>query len=388
MQQEEQRFQSIRPYSDYEVKGVIEQLLQEPNFLKVLSVVYPKLNLNDVSNHLRKISSIKEFQKEVVYYYLRVIIDKTITNLSFTGLDQLDPSKKYLFMSNHRDIILDSALLNTILFENNIKTSENAIGSNLLIFPWIERLVKLNKSFVVKRNLPVKEMLMASYELSSYIQYTLLEKKNSVWIAQKEGRTKDGDDSTHSGLLKMIHMSSSIPTAEYYKTISLVPVSISYEVEPCAGSKTAELYARLRDGSYIKDPKEDLLSMSGGLNNFKGRVHFTFGKVLGEELDVLNGINHKNEQYGKLAHIIDKSIHEGYHLFEGSFIAYDLLTKSEKFKDKYTTTDFESFSNHMAKQTRDIEGDKEIIKRIFLRMYANPLINKFKLEKIPLGQEA
>ncbi len=387
MQQEEQRFQSIRPYSDHEVKGVIEQLLQEPNFLKVLSVVYPKLNLNDVTDHLRKISSIKEFQKEVVYYYLRLIINKTINKLSFTGLEQLDPSKKYLFMSNHRDIILDSALMNVILFENDIKTTEIAIGSNLLIFPWIERLVKLNKSFVVKRNLPVKEMLMASHELSSYIQYTLLEKKHSVWIAQKEGRTKDGNDFTHSGLLKMIHMSSNQPAAEYFKNVKLIPVSISYEVEPCDGSKTAELYARLRDGSYVKDPKEDLLSMSGGLNNFKGRVHFSFGKALDQELDVLNGIHHKNEQYGKLAQIIDNSIHQGFYLFEGSYIAYDILTKSERFKDKYTSAEFQSFSNHMAAQIRDIEGDKDIIKRIFLRIYANPLINKFKLEKIPLEQE-
>jgi len=387
MQEEVEQYKLIRPYSDNEVKSVIGQLLKEPNFLKVLSVVYPKQNINDIIALLNKITTIKEFQKEVVYYYLRIIINKTINKLSFTGLENLDPSKKYLFMSNHRDIILDSALMNVILFENDIRTTEIAIGSNLLIFPWIEMLVKLNKSFVVRRNLPVKEMLMASHELSSYIQYTLLEKKHSVWIAQKEGRTKDGDDSTHSGLLKMIHMSSNQNVADYFKTLKLIPVSISYEVEPCDSPKTAELYARLRDGSYVKDPKEDLLSMSGGLNNFKGRVHFTFGKVLDEELDVLKNIQNKNEQYGKLAQIIDNSIHQGFHLFEGSYIAYDILSKSERFKEKYTMAEFQSFSKHMSAQINDIEGDKNIIKHIFLGIYANPLINKLKLEKIPLEQE-
>ena len=384
---QEKAFQTIQPYNNDEIKGVIEQLLQESDFHKVLEVVYPKLELADIFERLRKLTSIKQFQKEVVYYYLRIIIDKTINKLSFSGLDQLDPSKKYLFISNHRDIILDSALLNVILFENKIKTTEIAIGSNLLIFPWIEMLVKLNKSFVVKRNLPVKEMLTASKELSSYIQYTLFEKKNSVWIAQKEGRTKDGDDCTHSGLLKMIHMSSNQPVAEYYKKIKVVPVSISYEVEPCDKAKTAELYTRLRDGSYVKDPKEDLLSMSGGLNNFKGRVHLHFGKVLNEELDEVSTIDSHNDQYVRLAQIIDKSIHESFRLFEGSYMAYDLLSKSNKFADKYTKTELQSFKKHINKNIADIDGDKEIIKRIFLGIYANPLINKFKLDKIPVEQE-
>jgi len=384
--QQENAFQSIRPYNSNEIKAVIEQLLQEPDFQKVLSIVYPKQDLSEVVANLRKISTIKEFQKEVVYYYLRIIIDRTINKLSFSGLENLDPSKRYLFMSNHRDIILDSALLNVIFFENKIKTTEIAIGSNLLIFPWIEMLVKLNKSFVVKRNLPVKEMLTASKELSSYMKYTLLEKGNSIWIAQKEGRTKDGNDTTHSGLLKMIHMSSKMSAADYFKDLKLVPVSISYEVEPCDKTKTAELYKRFRDGSYVKDPKEDLLSMSGGLENFKGRVHFHFGKVLNEKLDELNHIKFKNDQYVRLAQIIDKSIHEGFKLFEGSYIAYDMLTNSDKFADKYTKAEFQSFNKHMNENILDIEGDKEIVKRIFMGIYANPLINKLNLEKIPIEQ--
>jgi glycerol-3-phosphate O-acyltransferase len=385
--QEKGKFQSIRPFKNWEVKGIIEQLLQEPHFHKVLSVVYPKQDINEIISHLRNISSIKEFQKEVVYNYLSGIIDKTINKLSFSGLENLTSGKNFLFMSNHRDIILDSALMNVILLENKIKTSEIAIGSNLLIFPWIEMLVKLNKSFVVKRNLPAKELLLASKELSAYIKYTILKKNRSVWIAQKEGRTKDGDDSTHPGLLKMVHMASNKTLSKYIRKLNLVPVSISYEVEPCDKPKTAELYARFRDGSYVKDPKEDLLSMVGGLTNFKGRVHFHFGKILNEELDVIDPIKNSNEQYSKLAQIIDQSIHENFRLFEGSYIAYDILSDSTQFKDKYTKSEFRAFSRHMFTQIADIDGDKEIIKQIFLGIYANPLINKFKLDKIPLLQE-
>jgi 1-acyl-sn-glycerol-3-phosphate acyltransferase len=386
--QEKGLFSTIRPYKNSEVKGVLEKLLLEPHFHKVLSVVYPKENLEEVVARFRKINKIKDFQKEIVYNYLGSIIDKTINKLSFSGLENLTEGKRFLFMSNHRDIILDSALMNVILFENKRKTSEIAIGSNLLIFPWIEMLVKLNKSFVVRRNLPAKELLLASKELSAYIKYAILKKKRSVWIAQKEGRTKNGDDSTHSGLLKMIHMSSSKPLSKYIRKLNLVPVSISYEVEPCDKPKTAELYARFKNGSYVKDPKEDLLSMVGGLNNFKGRVHFHFGKILNEELDVLDTISNHNEQYATLAKIIDSGIHENFRLFEGSYIAYDILTKSNRFKDKYTTAEFRSFSRHMFNQIADIEGDKEMIKQFFLGIYANPLINKFNLEKIGVLQEA
>jgi hypothetical protein len=185
----------------------------------------------------------------------------------------------------------------------------------------------------------------------------------------------------------MVHMSSKKPLSKYIKKLNLVPVSISYEVEPCDKPKTAELYTRLKNGSYVKDPKEDLLSMVGGLTNFKGRVHFHFGKILNEELDVLDSITNNNEQYAKLAQVIDHSIHENFRLFEGSYMAYDILSQTDKYKDKYTKAEFRRFSRHMFTQIADIEGDKEIIKQIFLGIYANPLINKFKLEKIPLLQE-
>lgn len=384
--QQDKAFESIRPYNDNEVHDVIEQLLQEPHFQKVLSVVYPDRKLSEVMETMQQIKTIREFQKEMVYYYLCIVKEKTITDLSISGMEHLDPSQSYLFMSNHRDIVLDSALLNFLFVENNRNTTEIAIGSNLLILPWIEMLVKLNKSFVVKRNLPVKEMLDASKELSSYIQYTLLEKSNSIWIAQKEGRTKDGNDSTHSGLLKMIHMSSNQPTSEYFRNLKLVPVSISYEVEPCDGPKTAELYARLRDGNYVKDPKEDLLSMSGGLLNFKGHVHFHFDKPLDVELDELDKTKNKNDQYIKLAQIIDEKIHLGFKLYPGNYIAYDILSGKQSFKDNYSTHEFEAFNTRMEGIIKDIDGNKNTLKQIYLGIYANPLINKYYLDKIPIKQ--
>lgn len=384
---EKEAFESIRPYKNKEVKEAIEQLLEEPDFQKVLSLVYPTHNLSLVAQKLKNISSIKEFQREVVYYYLTKIIDKTINKLSFSGIDNIKPKKRYMFMSNHRDIILDSALLNVIFFENEIKTTQIAIGSNLLIFPWIEMLVKLNKSFVVRRNIPVREMLRASKELSDYIKHTILKKRNSVWIAQKEGRTKDGNDLTHSGLLKMIHMSSKKPLSKHIKKLKLVPVSISYEIEPCDKLKTAEIYAKMTYGKYTKNPKEDLLSMSGGLHNFKGRVHFHFCKPLNKELEELDNIEVQNEQYLHLAKIIDEKIHENYKLFERNYIAYDMLSGLKKFTDKYTENEYKGFDKYVSESIKDIEGDKEVIKKIFLNIYANPLINKFKLEPIPIKNE-
>jgi 1-acyl-sn-glycerol-3-phosphate acyltransferase len=383
---QERAFQSIEPFTDKEIEQVLGKLVQEPHFQKVLMTVFPDKTLEENIKMLRRIKTIKEFQRDVISYYLKIIVKKTITNLSSSGIDQLDPNKRYLFISNHRDIILDSALLNVLFVDNKLETTEIAIGNNLLIYPWIEMLVKLNRSFVVKRNLPAKEMLEASKELSAYMQYTLLEKKNSIWIAQKEGRTKDGNDCTQPALLKMIHMSSELPVAEYFKSLQIVPLSISYEVEPCDKAKTAELYTRLKDGSYVKDPKEDLLSMSGGLNNYKGRVHFQFGKVLNKELDELNAINFQNDQYVRLAQIIDDKIHEGFKLFAGSFIAYDILSRKNKFKDRYTKDEFDFFVKRMNDNLKCIEGDKEKIKQIFLGIYANPLINKFKLKKIPQTQ--
>lgn len=385
MTQNDDKYQSIRCYNDNEANSIINQLLNEGQFAKILSFLYPDGKIGEIREQLKNIQTIKDFQKSVVYPYLTKMIDNTTNGLSFSGLKNLDSRKSYLFISNHRDIVLDSALLNFLLIENNFNTTEIAIGSNLLILPWIELLVRLNKSFLVKRNLPAREMLQASRELSSYINYTLQEKGNSVWIAQKEGRTKDGNDKTQPALLKMLNMASDNSIVRSFKKMRIVPVSISYEIEPCDKLKTTELYKTFKEGAYVKDPKEDLSSMSGGLNNFKGRVHFAFGKPLKRKLFKLKRIHNRNEQFSKLSIIIDSQIHKGYKLFPGNYAAYDLLFNSDNFKDKYTDLEFEEFTNHMNKQIGNIGGDKKIIKMIFLEIYANPVINKYYLRQKPIS---
>ena len=381
----EDKYPLIRCFNDQEANNKINQLLDDEQFAKVLSFLYSEDRINEVRSVLKNLKTIAGFQKGIVYPYLSRMVKKTTGGISFSGLKNLDPKKTYLFISNHRDIVLDSAFLNFLLLENKFKTTEIAIGSNLLIFPWIENLVRLNKSFLVKRNLPVREMLQASRELSSYIDYTMHEKDNSIWIAQKEGRTKDGNDKTQAALLKMLNMASDDSIVRSFKKMRIVPVSISYELEPCDKTKTDELYKKFKKGVYIKDPKEDLASMSGGLNNFKGKIHYTFGKPLKRKLLKLKRIHSRNEQFSRLAEIIDLQIYKGYKLFPGNYAAYDILFKTDDFKDKYTDIEFEEFKVHMSKQIEDIEGDKKIIKMIFLGIYANPVINKYNLRQKPLS---
>ncbi len=385
MTQNDVNYQSIRCYNDQEANSKLNKLLGEEQFSKVLSFLYPEEQIAEVRKFLKNIKRIDDFQKGIIYPYLIKMVKNTTNGISFSGLKKLDTRKSYLFISNHRDIVLDSAFLNFLLLENKFKTTEIAIGSNLLIFPWIEMLVRLNKSFLVKRNLPVREMLRASRELSSYIDHTLQEKGSSVWIAQKEGRTKDGNDKTQPALLKMLNMSSDDSIVRSFKKMRIVPVSISYEIEPCDKLKTKELYEKFKKGSYVKNPKEDLSSMSGGLNDFKGQIHFTFGKPLKRKLFKLKRIHNRNDQFSKLAVIIDNQIHRGYKLFPANYAAYDLLFNSDNFKDRYTDIEFEEFIDRMNKQIADIEGDKKIIKMIFLEIYANPVINRYYLRQKPVS---
>ena len=224
--QNKDKYKSIRPYNDDEVEEIINKLIKEPHFLKILSYVYPQKSQDEIIRIFKEIKTVKDFQTKIVYNYLNSVVEKTTSKLTYSGIERLNPNRNYIFMSNHRDIVLDPALLNIILLDNLAQTSEIAIGSNLLIFPWIEMLVKLNRTFVVQRDLPVREMLLASQNLSSYINHTI-QNKCSIWIAQREGRTKDGNDKTHSGLLKMLSMSFNKTIINGFRNLRIVPVSIS-----------------------------------------------------------------------------------------------------------------------------------------------------------------
>jgi len=376
-------YEDIRSYRDNEVNGAIRELLKDKRFIHVLSYIFedPK-KLKEVCILLSSISSIEELQKKFMYSIVKEwIIDRITNGVTYSGLDNLDKNQSYVFISNHRDIILDAALLNYIVFDGGMKTTEIAIGDNLLIYKWIFHIVKLNRAFIVKRNLPARQLLAASIKMSSYIRQSITKGNVSVWIAQREGRTKDGDDKTQASVLKMLNLSDKKGFAESFEELKIVPLSISYEREPCGISKVEELYKKDR-GGFVKVPKDDLESMGYGLMKPKGRIHFAFGKPI--DLDKLKGMETtecRNECLQKLASYIDSCIYKNYKLWPNNYLAADLLRNEHKYADKVSEAVRAKFLEMMDDMIKTIgTGDAEAQKKLFFQMYANPVLNKEKAE--------
>jgi len=377
----ESEYDDIRPYCDSEVPDVIERLIKNEDFIKFSLQLFPDLSREKIEGSLSQVTNVDDFQSMFIVPLVDNIVKNTTKGISIEGLDKLDKNESYLFISDHRDIILDSALLNILLHRNCFSTTEIAIGSNLLIQPWISDLVKLNKSFVVKRNASVREMLVNSKQLSSYIGHALSTKNSSVWIAQREGRTKDGDDRTQQSLLKMLHMSGDKSFSEHFKAMRIVPVAISYEYEPCDALKSRELFMKETDDGYKKTPKDDLLSMLKGLINEKGRVHFRVGKPISEMLDVIEEMDDSRDKLKALADLIDYKIHKNFKLWPDNYIAFDILNKTDEYRNKYTDEEKELFLKHMDKKLGTVDEDSERLKEIFFEIYANPVKNQLELTK-------
>lgn len=371
-------FDDIRPYNDNEIKDVLKRLAEEPGFIKFAQHLNKRCNENTIKKNFSNINSIADFQHKLVYFTVKSIITNTTKGLKFSGFEKLNPEKNYLYITNHRDIILDSSFLNVILHDNNFDTTEIAIGDNLLSFKWINDLVRLNKSFIVHRNVSPRLAYEYSKQLSEYIRCSITEKHNSIWLAQREGRTKNGDDKTQPALMKMLSISSEKDLIESYFDLNIQPVSISYEYDSCDNLKVAELYARLLNPDFKKAKNEDLISMGKGISNQKGRVHFAFGNPINESLIKLVDIKNKKELIKKISQIIDNEINKNYMLWHTNFIAYDILNNSDKFADKYSIIEKNDFIIYMSKSLKKISGDNKIIKKMFLDIYANPVINKIK----------
>jgi 1-acyl-sn-glycerol-3-phosphate acyltransferase len=373
----EMDFKSIRPYQDHEIQQVFKRLKNETAFLKLIKFLYPETPPDKFIDKMMQLKSIREFQQGVVSKYVRKIIKSTTQGVTSEGLDRLDPKESYLYISNHRDILLDPAILNVIMFENGFDTTEIAIGDNLLIYPWITDLVKLNRTFIVKRNLPVRQMLQSSTLLSEYIRQTITKVGHSIWIAQREGRSKDGNDRTQLSLLKMLNISGKDKSvAENFKALKIVPVSISYEYDPCDYLKALDFQHKRDNPDYTKTQADDLKHMETGIRGRKGRVHFAFGQPIINEFDQLKNISNKNEKFEFLAGLIDKHVHENYHLWPGNWVAWDLLHSTNENNDKYSTEEKNTFINYINEHLNRIEGDREFLRKTLLDMYANPVINK------------
>lgn len=379
-------FDEIRPYHDDEVPGVLMNLTQEPQLLNMLEKVYPEVSLEQIIALLQGISTIEGFQEQVISTFMKKVEIMTTKGIEKRGIDNIDSSKPYLFISNHRDIVLDSAFLNTILFNMHYPLTEIGIGDNLLIYPWIQDVVKLNRSFVVQRGVSAREFLESSKRLSAYIRYTLTEKKQSVWIAQREGRAKNSDDRTQEALLKMLNMSGEGKNPiENLAELSVCPLSISYEYDPCDFLKAKEFQEKRDNPEFKKTAQDDLRSMQTGLNGYKGKVVYYMAGDIRDEITALDKNADSKSQLIEIANLIDKYIHRNYAIFSTNKIAYDLWFKSDRFSKEYSEVEKQEFEDYLQEQIEKIRldnRDDEYLRGKMLEMYANPLINYMKANGI------
>jgi hypothetical protein len=373
-------FEEIRCFNNEEVHGVLERLSGEKQFMKVLSTIYPLLPKEMIKQRLMSYHSNYAFQKEMVYPFLQYLEANMTKGIDLNGLNKIDTSKSYLYISNHRDIILDSAFLCGKFIEKKMDTVEIAIGDNLLIFPWIEDLVRVNKSFIVKRGLSARNILESSQRLSAYIAHTIMEKKQSIWIAQREGRAKDSNDRTQESLLKMFNMAGSGNLIENLTALNICPLSISYEYDPCDFLKAKEMQLKRDTPCFKKDPKDDLINMQTGVTGYKGKVVYEITGDINKELKAIaNEANSRNEQLALIAELIDKRIHANYNIFTNNKIAFDKLKNEKNFASEYTTLEKLDFEKYLSLQIAKIDipnKDESFLMRKLLEMYANPLINK------------
>ncbi len=377
---ENYNFDDIRPFRDNEVEPVINSLCQVPYFIGILGKLFPGANPADIVAKLKTLHSVSDFQHQFIIPYLNGLVQKTTDGLSASGLENLDPKGGYLFLSNHRDIILDSAFMNVKLAEAGFSTTEIAIGSNLLIYDWIEDLVKLNKSFVVKRGMPVRQQMDASSTLSAYVRDRISNGHQNIWIAQREGRSKDGNDRTQGSVLKMLNLSGKADLVSNFRQLNIVPVAITYEYDPCDALKAYQLQQKRDDAGYKKSPNEDLTHMSTGLSGRKGHVHFAFGKPINDNLDALVGLP-KNDQITAIADMVDAQIYANYHLSPGNYIALDAINANNTHSDHYTQAQKDDFMAYIDSKIDTIgpSADRQYLRQQMLTAYANPLINQEKV---------
>ena len=368
------KFNDIRPYYSSEIHPAMQRIADSEHFGMLSQYIFPEKDVEEVRNMVRNIRTTEEFQTEVMYFVNQQFVARSMTGLNFDGIEYLDPRKKYLFVSNHRDIMLDSSLLQYILHRNNLRTTEITFGSNLMNPQLVVDIGKANKMFKVVRSSNIREFLKNSMHLSEYIRYTITEKGESIWIAQRNGRTKDGNDTTDQGIIKMFCMSRPSDPVNALDELNIVPIAISYQIEPCDILKTRELYLTRKTDKYIKQQGEDLNSILTGITQQKGIVNLSFCKpITKEELE----FDHKipNEFYKNIASLIDKRIYKHYKLYNNNYIAHDLLSGKNTYSDHYKSEEKEAFIKRCDYMLSNIEGNKDTLMSIFLGIYANPVRN-------------
>ncbi|HET8754010.1 MAG TPA: 1-acyl-sn-glycerol-3-phosphate acyltransferase [Salinimicrobium sp.] len=375
------KFEDIRFYNDVEVQEALQQYLKHPMIKALLQFTFPDLPSAEIEKKALSCHSIRDFQTTIIYDLVQKVLEKSSEGLTHSGFDRLNSEESYLYISTHRDIVLDTSLLNCVLYETNLKMTASAIGDNLVKKPFLLALAKLNRNFLVKRGLGPREMLKSSQNLSEYIRQLLLEEKRSVWMAQREGRTKDGNDRTQQGVLKMLAMAKGEDSIiEYFRKLKIVPVAISYELDPTDILKMPELLAKRQEKVYKKTANEDFNSILKGAIGQKGRIHISAGEAI--DSNSLENLKENsaavNDQLQQLTSLIDRKIHKNYKLWPSNYIAYDLLHGSDKFKDLYTEKEKRQFDRRITKRV-DVKNPMAVDS--FLLMYANPVINQQSLHE-------
>lgn len=371
------RFDDIRPYDEEEIPAAMQRIASCDAFPLLASFVYPGEPLEAVRQRISSFTTVREFQHDTMRRVNEQVIARSITDFSCSGLDHLDRNKQYLFVSNHRDIVLDACLLQYYFVINGYETTEITFGANLMMNPVVIDVGKSNKMFKVERpGGDIKAFYRSSMHLSDYIRYAIKEKKQSVWIAQRNGRTKNGIDATDQGIIKMFCMSESRDKIKALAELNIVPVSVSYEWESCDILKALELY-QSQYARYTKKPGEDLNSILTGILQPKGKVHFEICEPISvAELSAFENMTN-NEYHKAVAQMIDQRINTAYRLYPNNYIAHDLLYGNTKYRNMYTDEEYAAFTSYLTKLDKyDETCDLERLKEIFIGIYSNPIDQK------------
>lgn len=376
-------FDAIRPLLPEELPAAFDELLADPQFCAIMQSFFKDVPFETLKAQIHSCKDSLQVQKTFFYPLIKQLLQKCSKGAEMDA-STIDPSLRggsYTFVSNHRDIVLDPALLDILLIENNFRTTvEIAIGDNLLIYPWIKTLVRVNKSFIVQRSVGIREMLQSSKRMSQYMHFAIQQKNENIWIAQREGRAKDSNDQTQESVLKMMAMGGEGTPIESLKTLNIVPLTISYEYDPCDYLKAKEFQQKRDDAAFKKSRQDDLQNMQTGIFGYKGRVHYRTAAPVNSWINECAGLP-KGELFKTIARRMDQAIHQGYELFANNYIALDLLQGSDRHSAHYTQEEKSDFENYLNSRIELIdlpEKDPVFLKERILTMYANPLINHKK----------
>ena len=382
MSEQLSQYDEIRPYSPEELPAVLSELLEDPMFTAIVQNFFQGVPVEALKAKMLSCRNNLEFQKAFIYPLIKQLLAKNCTGLTFESA--LEPTKRYTYVSNHRDIVLDSALLSIVLIENGFEdTPEIAIGDNLLIYPWIKKLVRVNKSFIVQRSLSMREMLESSRRMSSYMHYAINEKQQSIWIAQREGRAKDSNDRTQESVLKMMAMGGEGTPTERLKSLNIAPLSISYEYDPCDYLKAQEFQQKRDNPDFKKSREDDLKNMQTGIFGYKGQVHYQVAPCINEWIDEMSPLP-KGEFFSAVAQRMDADIFRNYRLYPGNYVAADLLESNTRFASHYTEEQKQQFEKYVQSRIALVElpnPDTAYLRERILEMYANPVLNQLSVQE-------